>query len=338
MIIVGVPGRLAKTLKARREPLTMRRAAALCIVSLVSIAVGATYLIYARDLQAIRSAVAAGSQVLQTPHGPIEYAMWGNGPTMLVLHGAGGGYDQGVLQARAFGGDGFRWISPSRFGYLRTPLPVDASPIAQADAYAELLDQLEIKRVGIIAMSGGVPSALQFALRYPERTSALVLLSSAPYTPLSAPEQKLPVPIWVYHALFASDFPYWLLERVAPTALDGMFDVSPTLRGTLSPEEAAMVASTIAAFQPVTHRFDGVRNEGAAIDPRVDYPVGNITAPTLVVHAMDDGINAFMFGQYTADHIPGARFLALPTGGHLLLGHQAEVRTQAHSFLREHTG
>jgi pimeloyl-ACP methyl ester carboxylesterase len=96
-----------------------------------------------------------------------------------------------------------------------------------------------------------------------------------------------------------------------------------------------MVAATIAAFQPVTQRIDGVRIEGAALDPRVDYPIENITAPTLVVHAMDDGINAFTIGQYTADHIPGARFLAVPTGGHLLLGHQEEIRTQASAFLRE---
>jgi hypothetical protein len=143
MITGGVPSRSAQIPVSRRRPLTMRRAAALCIVGLVGIAVGATYLIYliyARDLQAIRSAVAAGSQVMQTPRGPVEYAMWGDGPTMLV------------------------------------------------------------------------------------------------------------------------------------------------------------------------------------------------------VHATDDGINAVMFGQYTADHIPGARFLPLPTGGHLLLGHQAEVRTQASSFLREHAG
>ena len=32
--------------------------------------------------------------------------------------------------------------APSRFGYLRTPLPSDASPAAQADAHSCLLDAL----------------------------------------------------------------------------------------------------------------------------------------------------------------------------------------------------
>jgi pimeloyl-ACP methyl ester carboxylesterase len=259
----------------------------------------------------------------------------GNGPPILVVHGAGGGYDQGILTARAYGGEGFRWISPSRFGYLRTPLPADASTAAQADAFADLLDALGIERVGILAISGGVPPSLQFAQRYPERTSALVLLSSAPYTPLTAAEQKPPVPIWVYQALFSSDFPFWFLQKLAPHGLDAIFDVSPASRAALTPEEAAMVASMGDAFQPVTWRIDGLGNEGAAIDPQANYRLEAIGVPTLVVHAEDDHINPFSYGEYTAAHIRGAQFLPLATGGHLLLGHQAEIRAKANAFLRQ---
>jgi pimeloyl-ACP methyl ester carboxylesterase len=66
-------------------------------------------------------------QIVMTRHGSVEYTNWGEGAAVLVIHGAGGGYDQGVAIARAFGGEGFRWISPSRFGYLRTSLPADDS-------------------------------------------------------------------------------------------------------------------------------------------------------------------------------------------------------------------
>ena len=50
------------------------------------------------------------------------------------------------------------------------------SPAAQADAYAALLDHLDIK-APIIGMSAGGPSAIQFALRYPDRCSGLVLIA-----------------------------------------------------------------------------------------------------------------------------------------------------------------
>ena len=74
-------------------------------------------------------------------------------------------------------------IAVSRFGYLRTPLPEDASAAAQADAHACLLDALNIKRAAVLGTSAGGPSSLQFALRHPGRTAALVLLVPAAYAP-----------------------------------------------------------------------------------------------------------------------------------------------------------
>jgi pimeloyl-ACP methyl ester carboxylesterase len=313
-----------------------RRFIVKAILLSVIIASGGTYLTYARELQTIRDRLSAGSQVVQTRYGPIEHATWGNGPAVLVIHGAGGGYDQGRLMVRAFGTEGFHWVVPSRFGYLRTPMPADGSTAAQADAFANLLDALGIQRVAILAMSGGVPPSLQFAQRHPKRTTALVLLSSAPYTPLTAGEQKLPVPIWLYQALFSSDFPYWLLQRVARSSLEPIFDVTPALRSTLTSEEQVFVDDIVNAFQPVTGRTGGLRNEGAAINPDARYSLEEISAPTLVVHSRDDHINPFAFGEYTAQHIPGAQFMPLKTGGHLLIGHHAEVRARVNAFLRQY--
>jgi pimeloyl-ACP methyl ester carboxylesterase len=94
-----------------------------------------------------------------------------------------------------------------------------------------------------------------------------------------------------------------------------MFDITPALRAEVTPEEQPFVDSMVDAFQPVTARSDGVRNQGAAVTPGAYYRVEAITAPTLVVHARDDHLNPFGFGEYTAQHIPGAQFLPLETGG-----------------------
>lgn len=306
-------------------------------VGVLIVGVGATYMAYAIDMQATRDLLVAGSQVVETRHGPIEYKIWGEGSPVLVIHGAGGGYDQGILIAHVYGGDGFRWISPSRFGYLRSPLPADASTVAQADAFADLLDTLEIDRVTIMAMSGGVPPSLQFAQHYPERTAALVLLSSAPYTPLTADEQEFPIPIWLYQMLFSSDFPYWVMQHVSRSSLEPMFDITPELRAATQPEEHVFIDRIIDAFQPVTARIDGLQNEGAAIDPAANYDVESISCPTLVVHAKDDQINPFSFGEYTAEHIPGAEFFPLETGGHLLLGNHADLQAKVSYFLQHGT-
>lgn len=305
------------------------------LIGAVILGVSAVYLAYTRDMRAMRERLYAESQTIETRYGRVEFSTWGEGPAALAVHGAGGGYDQGRLLANALGGKGFRWIAPSRFGYLRSSLPNDASTTAQADAFAKMLDELGIERVAILAMSGGVPPSLQFALRYPERTSALVLLSSAPYTPFTAEEQQFPLPAWMYQMLFSSDFPYWVLKRIGRGNLETIFDVKPSLRAAMTRQEAAFVAEMIDGFEPVSQRTDGLRNEGAAIDPQARYPLEEITAPTLVVHARDDGVNPFAIGEHAAQHIANAEFMPLATGGHLLLGHQAEVQARVRAFLRE---
>jgi len=112
-----------------------------------------TYMNYRSDIRAAKERVMSGSQIIETRCGPIEYATMGEGLPMLVVHGAGGGYDQGLWIARDNVGEGFRIIAPSRFGYLRTPLPLDASPAAQADAHACLLDALNISKVAVLGVS-----------------------------------------------------------------------------------------------------------------------------------------------------------------------------------------
>ncbi len=53
---------------------------------------------------------------------------------MLVIHGAGGGYSQVAAIGEWLAASGFKTIAMSRFGYLRTPLPAEATPAAAAGA------------------------------------------------------------------------------------------------------------------------------------------------------------------------------------------------------------
>lgn len=292
------------------------------VIALVALA---AYGAYRRDIASLRSTLAEGSTLIDTSHGPMEVAIRGEGTPVLLLHGAGGGYDQALLLAQMFGPPGHQWIAVSRFGYLRSPLPADASTRVQAEALLDILDAKGIDRTGIIAMSGGVPPALQLAALAPERITGMALLSSAPFTPLTAAAQDLPMPAWAYQMLFSSDFPIWAIIHIAPGLLDPVFDVTPTLRPGLTLEDAATVTALVQTFLPVTDRLPGLANEGAAIDPAASYPLDRITVPTLIVQARDDGINPFPIAEFLARALPQARFLPLETGGHLLLGHKAEV-------------
>ena len=129
-----------------------------------AIAAGASALAYAayrKDIQAAVHRIANERQIIDTPNGPIEFAECGDGPAVLLIHGAGGGFDQGVELGRTLLAGGYRTIAPSRFGYLGTPVPADASAEAQADAHLYLLDALQIDTAAVIGVSAGAPSAMQ---------------------------------------------------------------------------------------------------------------------------------------------------------------------------------
>src|SRR5262249_11819444 len=107
--------------------------ASLAVLFLAAIvALAFVYARYRLDLRASTKRLHGTSRMARTSCGPMEYADAGTGAPLLILHGAGGGFDQGM----EFGGAslalrGFYVVATSRFGYLRTPLPSDASPTAQ---------------------------------------------------------------------------------------------------------------------------------------------------------------------------------------------------------------
>ncbi|TXC67011.1 alpha/beta hydrolase [Piscinibacter aquaticus] len=129
-----------------------------------------------------------------------------------MVHGSGGGHDHGMDWARPLTQQGIRVIAMSRFGYLRTPRPADASPEAQADAHLCLLDALGIDRAAVVGVSAGAASALQMALRHPDRVDALVLVVPIVWKPGSvadsAPQVSDEKDAWLLR-LLGSDLLYW---------------------------------------------------------------------------------------------------------------------------------
>ena len=120
---------------------------------------------YTREINAAREVLNnMGSQVVETDCGPIEYAVVGEGYPVLVVHGDMGGFDQGLMQTHLIDA-GFRAISVSRFGYLRTPMPAEVSVTRQADAHACLLDALGIQQAAVFAFSAGATLSIRFAAR-----------------------------------------------------------------------------------------------------------------------------------------------------------------------------
>ena len=126
------------------------------------------------------------SQIIQTSQGLLEYALYGaeQGAVVILSHGTGGGYDQGLMLARLLGD--FQGIAVSRAGYLRTPVETGPSPAELTHAYAALLNSLDIEKAAILGLSAGEMSAAHFALRYPNHCWALVLADAVTTAPPKA--------------------------------------------------------------------------------------------------------------------------------------------------------
>jgi 2-hydroxy-6-oxonona-2,4-dienedioate hydrolase len=314
----------------------VRCAVSLLVGLLVAGLFGLAYTTYRRDMHHARERVSTGSHLVQTPCGPIEYALAGDGPPVLVVHGAGGGYDQGLELGEPLVHRGFRIIAMSRFGYLRTPLPTDAAASAQADAHACLLDALKIRRAAVVGASAGAPSAMQLALRHPDRCRAMVLLVPAAYVPRrgGAPPMQTPAGTeFLFDTALKSDFLFWAAIRLArSTVIRAILATPPAVVANASADEQVRVGNILKHILPVSPRRLGLRNDAAVTSSLPRYELERITMPTLVISLADDLFGTFDGARYTAEHVPRARFIGYPSGGHVWVGHQQDVMAEIASF------
>jgi pimeloyl-ACP methyl ester carboxylesterase len=294
------------------------------------------YVSYRKDIRKAYERISTGNKIILTGSGPIEYATLGEGLPVLVLHGTSGGWDAGIGAARGLVPHGFQIIAPSRFGYLGTPLPSNPLPPAEADTWISFLDALNIKRVPVISYSAGAAPAMQLALRYPERISAAVFIvpGSGGICPECYGEAAKP-PRILLDALYRADFPMWSIMKLAPKFTYTLVAVPSALVPTLSPEARAELNETIQGMLPVRPRRLGVLNEGNTQGTQTQYPLEQVTTPTLFISAADDLYNTLPVAQKAARIIPGAKLIEFPTGGHLLLGRGDEVWPAVADFLKE---
>jgi len=303
------------------------------------VALGVVTWFFQRDIQQARERIASGSEIAQSACGPIEYAVAGDGPPVLVSHGAGGGFDQGLDIAAPLVARGFRVIAVSRFGYLRTPLPADGSAAAQADAHACLLDALRIKRVAMLGISAGAPSAVQFALRHPERTTALVLLVPGLYAPArDATAAKLRAPagmMFLFETALRSDFLFWAALKLAPDSTTrSLLGTNSALVKAATKKEQARIETLKEHLLPVSARRDGLLNDFKVMSSLKPYDLKRIAVPVLALSAPDDLYQTYKAARYAVEQIPGARFVEFPDGGHMLVGHGEEVQNEIARFLK----
>jgi 2-hydroxy-6-oxonona-2,4-dienedioate hydrolase len=298
------------------------------VLGILLVAVASAYVI---DTRRAYDRVRGKATTISSPFGNIEFTTGGAGPAVLVVHGGGGGYDQGELLVEAVLGDDVHWITPSRFGYLGSDMPDGATWDEQAHAFAFLLDHLGIEKVAVVALSQGGPSALLLAVLYPERVSSVTCLSCGVAASASADQEDANRKGNLLRVVFGHDYTYWPVSKFFKRQLMGVLGASREVVAGLTPQERDIIERIIDYMNPAAPRSAGVVLDNEAVMPGAR--IAAVTAPTLIVHARDDLLQLFHNAEFALATIPDARLLSFDTGGHVVLAVQ---RAAVAAAVREH--
>ncbi len=259
---------------------------------------------------------------------------------MLALHGGMGGIDQSQLLARALLGEApaLRVIAVSRPGYLDTPIDIGPAPEEQADLYAQLLDRLGIDTAVVAAVSAGGVSALQFALRYPDRCRALILVSCCTGRLETPPEiqSRMRAMNLMSRIPGLAALMRWKIGRNwDEAARRSIADPQVRARTLGHPEAGAMLRSLqLGVFERLRDRLPGTIHDVALFSELAPVAFERISAPALIVHGTADRVVPFSDAEAAARGMTQAELFAIEGGEHVaLFSHLDEVRARVGEFL-----
>lgn len=267
------------------------------------------------------------SQVAQTRLGPVEYAIRGEGPALLSVHGGPGGYDQGLALAECFRKNGFQIIAPSRPGYLGTPLGRGETAEGQADVLAALIETLGLGPLAVVGASAGGPPSYALAQNRPELVRALVEIDSVciKYTKqedLTKTQEAIFLSkpgLWLMD-WFMRHFPAPMVKEFLQNAssLDGHELLERVRQVVTDPVKLSFVrVMTRTMCDGWEARKQGVYNDLALMGALTRMPLDKIACPALILHGDADADVTPAHGEYAHGAIKGSEFYPIRGGSHI---------------------
>jgi len=277
-----------------------------------------------------------------TAGGVVEYVDYGtrNSPVILALHGGMGGYDHSWFLARALIPNigSYRVIALSRPGYLGTSQSIGRTPEEQADLYAHLLETLEIDQALTVAISGGGPSALQFALRHPTRCTGLILVSCVTGPLLTASQllKRLRKVAWLARVPGLIALLRWRITANPFSAAVRSIGDPLLAAKTLEHPIAGPLFKSVnySALSQVRYRLPGTISDTEHFLTMAMPHYPRIRTPILAIHGEADQVVPNNHARQLVSCVQAARYLALPEARHMaLFSHIDVIRSAVAEFL-----
>ena len=285
-------------------------------------------LLHPEELEALHRDV----RFFQSRHGNrLSYHDFGDpdGEPILFFHGTGT-HVHALQLHRPAQHYGLRIIVADRPGVAQSEFRRGWTLLEFAEDMADLLDHLRIATAGAVGVSGGGPSLLATAYRFPERLRYVVSLACVmPVPPEPRYQQDIGLSIRIMAALGRHlplevfRLPYSLLgflqtRMKSPEAFARLFASS------LSEADQALFRDSDFQYQFMRDFQELFRHgsRGPAYDVQNfhkpwGFDLADITLPIDAVHGDEDRIVPPVFSDYLKEHAREVRLEILPGEGHL---------------------
>jgi len=84
---------------------------------------------------------------------------------------------------------------------------------------------------------------------------------------------------------------------------------------------------------PISRKTDGLRTDSFWAGTPTPTAFGRIAVPTLILSCEDDLFGTADTARLLAERIPDARLIVYPDGGHIWLGHDADLTREISEFI-----
>jgi len=252
----------------------------------------------------------------------IQYEISGYGPPVVFINGLTMDLNGWLLQVDAFSKE-YRMVRYDCRGQGDSDKPEsEYSQELHADDLACLLEKLEIPRAHLVGLSNGGMIAQHFALRYPEKTGALVLVDACSHADTLL---KLIVTSWIEAAeaggsglRYDVTLPYLFSEDFMSKNLDRI----------LAMKEMNMARNPVKAI---------VNLSRASMRHDLRDRVSEITAPTLILSGEEDILIPLRYSRMLREKIKNSTLVTLKNCGHVPpIEKPEEFNRIAIKFLKEH--
>lgn len=239
----------------------------------------------------------------RTPAGT-SYLATGHGHPVVLIHGVGLNKEMWGGQFVGLASD-YRVIAYDMLGHGQSPRPESGTDLqGYAAQLAELLDHLQIPQATVIGFSMGGLVARAFALHYPQRLAALVVLNSVFNR---SPEQSAGV---IARAAQAAEHGP---DANAEAALARWFSREYQAA---NPAQVAAIRQTLAGNDP--QGYLTTYELFATQDMYRESDLGSIQVPTLIATGEFDLGSTPTMTRELAARIPGAQSVVLAEQRHMM--------------------